>query len=368
MKKRYFLTMALIVLALVFFSITTIINAEDTGIKINKSNFPNKRILNDVKQADKNGDGILQDKENRELKHVGIASSYKIIDLKGVSLLKYVESFYLVVDKEDTQEVKNFDEIYRLKKLKNLQVSCIKLKIKSLDVSKFPSLEYLLIGRLNQLENITFGNNKKLKEIEIRFSKSLKKLDFSKLTNLRKLRIDDVPVEYIKFGKNNKTIRRLSIFTSYTANTHFSKLDLSKLKKLKKLQLEDCNKITSLDLSKNPNLEEILLQTASKIQKLDFTHNKNLKNIGLFRTGIRDIVIPKDNCLEKIMINENKYITKFDTEILKADLITDLYFNKTPLKELDASKFYNLERISTSKKTKVIYPTDGHDYRIVNPK
>ncbi|MBE5928329.1 MAG: hypothetical protein E7267_03010 [Lachnospiraceae bacterium] len=374
MKKTYFLSIALIAFALIFISNPAMANAKNTGIKIDKSNFPNRSIRHYVKDADKNGDGILQEKENRELKQVGITcpndwKPYKKVDLKGLSLLKHVESFYFGLDKEDSEKVVNFNELYKLKKLKRLTLSCAKLNIETIDISKFPNLEFLCLGSLNELRNITFGGNDNLKEVEIRYTKNLKKLDFSKLTNLRKLTMEDVAAEDIKFDKNNRTIRRLSIFTFYKRNTHYSELDLSKLKKLKKLYLQDCNKITSLDLSGNTNLEELILDGADKIQKIDFTHNNKLKILCLAKTGIHNsnIAIPDDNCLESVKIFESKNITEFDTDVLKADLITDLYFDKTPLKKLDASKFYNLERISTAKKTKVIYPADGHDYKIVNP-
>jgi len=369
MTKKYFLTTAIIVMALAFFSSPAITNAENSDIKINKSNFPNKRILDDVKRADNNGDGILQDKENRDLKHVGIIRSGKNIDLKGIALLKYVESFNIGIEDKKSVIINNFSEIYKLKNLKQLRIGDENIKnIGVIDISKFSQLEYLELNGLDALERIIFGSNSKLKEIFIKDSKSLRKIDFSKLTNLRKLRIEDVEVENIVFGENNKTIRRLSIIIFDIKTTFIKTLDLSKLKKLKELVLWGNNYLSSLDLSENTNLEGLLIWEADRLKKVDITNNKKLSTINFEKTGISNVVIPKFNCLETVIMRECKNITKFNTDVLNTYLITYLDFYKTPLKKLDASKFCRLEKIGTARKTEVIYPTDGHDYDIMSPK
>ena len=373
MRKRYFLTTALIVMTLAFFSNPAITNAETknttAGIKISKSSFPNSGVRFWVKRADKNGDGILQDEENQELKHIGMTRSGKNIDLKGVALLKYVESVFIGVEDKKSVTINNFSEIYKLKNLKQLMLGdeCIK-NIEVIDISKFSKLEYLELNGLDALERIIFGSNSKLKEIFIKDSKSLRKIDFSKLTNLRKLRIEDVEVENIVFGENNKTIRRLSIIIFDIKTTFIKTLDLSKLKKLKELVLWGNNYLSSLDLSENTNLEGLLIWEADRLKKVDITNNKKLSTINFEKTGISNVVIPKFNCLETVIMRECKNITKFNTDVLNTYLIKYLDFYKTPLKELDASKFCRLEKIGTARKTKVIYPRDGHEYDIMSPK
>lgn len=215
---------------------------------------------------------------------------------------------------------------------------------------------------------IEFGANKKLEEVYLSNLINLKDINFSNLKNLKKLFIEGLPLKLAYFGNNNKTIKELKIDNSGYSTTSKSKikeLDLTKLKNLKKLEVGNCKSLCKLNLSKNKRLRNIRIYNNTKLNKIDLSKNKKLKTIYLVANGIEEIKVAKTNVIEDITIIQEK-LKEFSTEYLNIKTLTSLYFARTKLKKLDASKFDNLKKISTWKKTKVIYPKNNDSYKIID--
>lgn len=372
MKNKVGLVVAIFLLAGFIISFNS--SSVYADVKINKKNFAEKKVRKIAKEADVNEDDILQDDEATTVTSIFIMYKHgkkpDTFNLEGIEHFVDTERLELTFDYGDDYEYDieyvNFNKIYKLTNLKELELHNGD-NITSIDLSKFKKIEYVWFSRLASLEKVKFGENKSLEEVRFWWMENLTNLDFSNAKALKKIEIDELVLNKIYFGKNNKTIREIYINVGNykTKETHIQNLDLTKLKELRSVYIVGLAKIKELDLSNNKKLKNITLVNSKKLKELDLSNNEKLKTIHLESNGINKVKIPKENVIESVFTYKERKLKKFSTKNLNPETLTSLYFWKTELVKLDASKFDNLETIRTWSETEVIYPENNDTYKII---
>lgn len=332
--------------------------AAGSGIKINKTNFPDSSFMKFVKKkADSNNDGSLSKQEISKTKKLSCS-------FKGIKNLKGIEYFTSLntldcsfngltsLDLSKNTALKKLDcnncaSLSRLNVSKNsslTELDCYSCKLKSLDVSKNKALTHLDCGfnkltsldvskntaltylgcNTENLKSLDISNNKALKDLDCGNNKltkldvstnpalkslsfgvnKLKKIDVSKNTALESAFISSNPLASIDLSKNPK----VTLFDC--SETDIKSLDLSKQKKMTDLTCKNCKKLESI----TTYAKQINFTGSEKLQTIDF---KTTEKIGLVFDNYSDDYNPIDGCksLKKIILNKDTGSKNYDANV-----------------------------------------------------
>ena len=259
----------------------------DSGVEIDKTNFPDDNFREIVSSAskniDRNQDGYLS---SFELGHV-----YELdVSCRGIKDLTGIEHFT---------------------KLKYLE--CHTNELTSLDLSKNTALIQLRCGA-NNLSSLDFSNSTELQEVECGNNPNLTSLNVSNNTKLRWLDCYSCDIQSLDLSKNTE-LRRLSC-----GQNALSSLDLSKNTKLegvscyengmKTLNVSNCKLITGLHCDNND------------LTTLDLSDCTELTELDCYDNGIESLNLSKNTKLGTLNIYNNKLSTLNVSKNLEIDWIS----------------------------------------------
>lgn len=307
--KRFLLTLTL-VCVLIGMSASNIYAG---GVKVNQKNFPDDLLRNEVMENEWDRDGTLGKKEiaditklklslveelysDIETEGVDMSKNYSIINCKGLKYFKNLKELHLAVTGIDAKEykyrkrnLKNFNQVYGLKKIKKLTVLGDNSK-KYWKFNKLPNLTTLEIGG-GMTGKINLGKKLKnlyvvgLVETDIERSdgglRGKSTLDLSKAKNLRKLYAEGIYTN-VKFGEN-KNLKKISILNNgVTKNIKIKTLNFRGLKNINSIAIDGCTKLKKVKLGNHKKLREIVI--CSKVLKeIDVKGCSALQNISVHR-------------------------------------------------------------------------------------
>lgn len=248
-----------------------IISGLETGVGINKSNFPDDSLREYIAYYhDDNRDWILDKNEISKVTGIFLPS-------KGISTLKGMEYFTSLED-----------------------LTCSGNKLTSLDMSAYPKLRELDC-RGNSLTSLNLSQNTELEKLEC-YGCPVKTLDVSNCTKLKELDC---------------------------ARTDISELDVSNCPLLEKLSCWN-NYLTSLELDNNTKLTELIC-FHNNLKKLVVKHNTELTKLNCSENELTELDLSKNTKLVTINCSQNR-IKALD--ISKSPSVWDLSCSYNQITEL----------------------------------
>ena len=184
MKKGLLSIAAVLTVSVLTLSATMFPASAAKGIKINKSNFPDKIFREYVSSSfDKNKDGLLSEKETAAAVTISV-------EVKNISSLKGIE--YFTELKRLSCYSNKLTEIDVSKNTKLTELNCSFNEIESLDVSKNTKLEILSCA-FNHIKSIDVSKHTRLTELHCG-ANELTSIDVSKNTRLKELSCHKNPI------------------------------------------------------------------------------------------------------------------------------------------------------------------------------
>ena len=234
--------------------------AEDTGVAINETNFPDAIFRKVASRYDTDGDGVLSNAEIRNVTYIDCRGK-EINDLKGIEYFTALTNLGCSNNQLTALDVRKNTALTSL--------DCRQNRLTVLDVSSNTALTHLDCGR-NQLTALDVSKNTALTYLNC-YSNQLTALDVSKNTELKSLNCSG----------NQLTALDVSSHTALTYLNCYSNqltaLDVSSNTKLISL---DCymNQLTALDVSKNTALTYLNCYS-NQLTALDVSKNTELKSL-----------------------------------------------------------------------------------------
>ena len=309
------------------------VKAEETGsLAISKKNFPDKNIQEILaKKFDKNKDRTLSEEELRATKELNLGEM-EIVDIKGISKLKYVNSLVIDVD-----YIENLGEIRKMPQLTELYINSTVER--HIDLKKNVNLLELHLNM--PLYKLDLKNNKKLQKLW---------LDSSYLGNITVKDFPDLQRMYITWGSCSRvTVRNCPrLIKAVIGSSKLKKISLKKVPNLEILKIGGTKKMKTLKIPSFPKLKELKIGNVKNMKTLKLPALRDLKYLTIGKNQIKKINFKKVPNLNELIVNKAKKITKIDIR---------------PLKKLKELSWQNgkLKKIQFGKKKKLKYMYLSHN-------
>lgn len=370
MRKVSALFMVLIVTLLMEVSVF----GAENKIPLTSSEFPEQCVRTQLRTYDKDGDGYLSSGELKKITKlevrkfmdpddfydeegtIDVNRYYKKKDFqfnfKGLGKLKNLTKLsvqlgmgYTKGGKHYASVAKNFKEIYELKKLKNLELSSI--KVKAMEISKLKNLNRLSISDMPTLKEIAFP--KKLTNLYMQGIFTVTKFDFTKLKRLKRLEIDGVLCDALKFGSNKK-LRYLSIGCPQSGK-EIKDFSIASLKNVEHVYLLNL-KTKKIDFGKNKKLKTVFFDYC-KIDKVDLSKNTKLKEFNLDGKDTKNVVFAKNNKITWVRW-ANAGLKHFSLKPFNAKYLETVVLWGNKLKSIDIRGYQKINYVSVEDNVKII--------------
>ncbi|MBO4460210.1 MAG: S-layer homology domain-containing protein [Clostridiales bacterium] len=312
--KYLFATMCSVVALIVILALPGFARAD--SVTIDETNFPDETLREDIKEYDKDNDGVLSEEEISKVDSIVIYDK-PVTSTKGIEFFTNVEYIMLnntgltsIDVSKNTKLVTLYCEYNKLKKLDvtnnpNLgNLNCDQNSLTSLDLSKNPNLASLICND-NKLTELDLSNNPELVDLDCSNNR-LTELDLSHSKKISTL-----------YCSNNK-LEALDV----QWNTEINLFNCS-YNKISSLNLKNCTKITTVFANDN-NLKSISAKNLPKLRDLVLSNNK-----------LSSVDLEGDTILDSLHLDHNQ-LTSFDLSKTKKLDFVDLSYNK--LKKLVTSK------------------------------
>ena len=331
--------------------------AQAAEISLTAENFPDAVMLKAVKKADKDGNGILSQKEIDAVTELSVEDYNKNINLKNISLFTNLKNFAV-----SGKSIANIDEIYQLSKCEELAVYDF-TSIDSVDFSRLQSLKKLT-AVFSSIKKLVI-NNANLGEALIRLTnvQNTEALDLSGNTKLEKLTLQDRAYERVNLSGNNY-VKILKLDAEFEKEMNISNvLNLQELylpgfgtkERTSQLTVSDCPKLhyvevnyikslTSLELKKLPLLGGVSID-APKLKKLDLSPFSKLKAITIESNKMTELKLPKKAPINNLSITGTK-LKKINLKNYKK--MPFCYIQMPKLKTLNLENNKNIRHLSVS--------------------
>ena len=276
--------------------------ANEYSVKIDEKSFPGVLLREYItKNADENQDGYLSKAERDAVKGVWIDQisieedesldykpmyngfsedekyqRYKVWDCKGLELFPNIEN----VGVGAGYEIRNFDILRQLPKLKNLDLQYVHSNV-DYNISNFKSLKNLKIDEID-CKKIRICNNPKLKKIRLSMVKA-KSISINKNKELSKITTEFLVLKSFNCI-GNKNLKKLSLYGDFTnkkakKENSIKKMTIRNNRKLEKLVINNFYKLQNIVLVSNHNLKKIELEFTPKIKKINLKKCKSKNTI-----------------------------------------------------------------------------------------
>ena len=315
--------------------------AEAASVKIDKTNFPDAFLREEMKQRDFNSDGKLSDKEIKLIKTLKLRAEkngkYWKLNLKGLSRLTSLKDLHMAA-----LVLENRMELDQLKTLQKLYL------YQSQDIGMFD---------LSRLENVTDISlvSESVGEIILRNNKKLKKLylSFGSTQNMKELNLLEIPsIEEVELrvdsiGKiklqGHSGVKKLNLMVAQR------EIRIEKMPKLVDLTFREEEVVKKLILQDCPSLETLQVDSCSSLQDIQFARVDKLKIVKILRS--QNAI---DNNTKKLDFSglpglrvAEIHSKKLEKLILpKSNQFVSLYIAPCRLKELDLSRVPKLNWLS----------------------
>lgn len=374
--KKIALLMTLIFMAPLFFLQS---KAQAAEISLTAENFPDAVVLKAAKKADKDGNGVLSQKEIDEVVELNMGTKGKNINLKNVSVFANLKKFTVTGKRID-----NLDEIYMLNKCEELEMNDYTY-VDNLDFSRIQTLRKLTVSYVSIQKLIV--NNANLQEavIQVTDVKKTEPIDLGGNVKLEKLTLPDKTYERVKLSGNNY-IKKLVLDGAMVSQIEL--MDMNNLESielpwfndsLRKMKVVNCPKLRVLDTNIMDNLTSMELKNlpllagfsidAQKLKQLDLSPFTKLVGITVKSSSMTKLKLPKKapvNNLDVIgtkvkAINLQNYRKLKYCNIEMPKLKTINVAKNTKISELDISDCHALKKVDLSKNKKIekLYMTDN---------
>lgn len=281
----------------------------DARVALTSEVFKDKKLLEAVKNYDRNQDGYLDSDEIAMVSSINMSES--ITDAAGLEYLTNLDS------------VKFAYKGTVLKLGKSVKAIQLELNTASIRIDA-PGAESLNIGSY-------YGEG---------MPKSCKTVDVSKCANLKDVFLSASGMTSMKFPANGGNIETLKIL-----NSDMKTMTLPTAKKLTDLTISLNGKLTTLDLKNVPNLQELHIDNNENLKTLKLDKNKQLKGLTCWNTSITKLDLSKNTNLTSLSCPKNK-LTSLDCS--KNTKLTALQCYENKLTSLNVKKASKLEEVSCS--------------------
>lgn len=331
--------------------------AQAAEISLTAENFPDAVMLKAVKKADKDGNGILSQKEIDAVTELSVEDYNKNINLKNISLFTNLKKFAV-----SGKSIVNIDEIYQLSKCEELAVYDF-TSIDSVDFSRLQSLKKLT-AVFSSIKKLVI-NNANLEEALIRLTnvQNTEPLDLSGNTKLEKLTLQDRAYERVNLSGNNyvKTLeldaefekemnitnvlnlKKISL-PGFGTKERTAQLKISNCPKLDYVEVNYIKSLTSLELKNLPLLGGVSIN-APKLKQLDLSPFTKLVGITVKSNSMTKLKLPKKAPVDNMLIVGTKVKT-IDVRNYKKMKHCDIQMPK--LKKINLTKNKKIEDLQIS--------------------
>lgn len=367
--------------------------AQAAEISLTAENFPDAVVLKAAKKADKDGNGMLSQKEIDAVTDLEVINNNKNVNIKNISVFSNLKKFTV-----SGKKVENLDEIYRLSKCEELIVLDF-TTVASADFSQLQLLKKLTIC-FDSIGKLTI-NNTNLKEatIDIINVQNTEPIDLSGNTNLENLKLQDRAYERVNLSGNNY-VKTLTLDEEFVTNmniqnmTNLEKIYLPKFSsgangKLKNMTVSNCPKLVYikiyyidslvyLKLNNLPSLSGVFV-ASEKLRKLDLSPFSKLEAITIESNKMTELKLPEKAPINNLSITGTK-LKKIDLKNYKKmpfcyiqmpKLKTLNLKNNKNIRHLSVSDCHALKKVDLSKNKKIekLYMTDNKKMQtIILPK
>lgn len=273
--------LSMLVFALTIFGTFGIVNAAESGIKIDKSHFPNTYFRYYVgMEWDENSDGYLSENER---------NAVTAIDVGEYSVYRMEYEFPMVTTMKGIEYFPNL-----------IELDCSNAKLEKLDVSKNKKLQVLKCYG-NAISKLNLKNNKHLVTLSCS-DNYLSELDLSHNKKLKILNCGENKGIRIKGRKNIKSLESLTI-----SDADLTTLNVGIFRNLIRLQCDN-NDLTKLNLKRNKKLKELYCYS-NNIKRLNLSKNRNLRLLSCSDNQLSTINLSKNRKLQYLYCQRNRLIT-----------------------------------------------------------
>lgn len=308
--------------------------AEDEGIAIDDTNFPDEIFREYVSGKDTNQDGRLSEDEINAVTSICVGEC-AITDLKGIEYfvdLKLLDCSGNSLTSLDVASNENLNILdCTNNQLKSLDFSnntvledvmCYKNRLTSLELDGAAALKYLDCNH-NQLTKLDVSNNTKLVILEC-YNNNLTTLDVSHNVGLTTLscyynRLTKLDV------RNNTELRRL-----YCGNNNLTLLDVSYCEGLENFGCQN-NELTCLDVGNNTGLHTLSCN-GNNLTTLNLSNNKDVSGLNCSNNNLASLDISGHEKMRELYCTQNN-LTVLD--VSKNTKLARLYCCGNQLTSLD---------------------------------
>ena len=294
--------------------------AQAAEISLTAENFPDAVMLKAVKKADKDGNGILSQKEIDAVTELSVEDYNKSINLKNISVFTNLKNFAV-----SGKSIANIDEIYQLSKCEELAVYDF-TSIDSVDFSRLQSLKKLT-AVFSSIKKLVI-NNANLGEALIRLTnvQNTEALDLSGNAKLEKLTLQDRAYERVNLSGNNY-VKILELDAEFEKEMNVSNIpNLEELyllgadkERTDRLKVLDCPKLhyvevnyvkrlTCLGLKNLPSLVRVSIN-APKLKQLDLSLLAKLASVSIESDRLKKMKLPRKASITDLNIIGTKVRT-----------------------------------------------------------
>ena len=299
----------------------------DSGVEINKTNFPDdnfrKFVSSAYKNIDRDQDGYLSSFELGRVNKLDVSFS-GIKDLTGIEHFTKLKNLDCRENELTSLDLSNNTAL--------IELYCSENNLTSLNVSKNKQLEKVYCGNNPNLKSLNVSNNTMLSEL-VCYSCDIQSLDLSKNYELRILGCGQNALSSLDLSENTEleevscdengmktlNVSNCKLITSlYCDYNDLTALDLSENTELRALNCND-NGIESLDLSKNTKLTTLNIFN-NKLSTLNVSKNLKLNWIKLF--GNQFDVLGMYTLVNSLPTVESGYFIVYSDDVADDNVIT----------------------------------------------
>ena len=294
------------------------------------------------KQFDLDGDEKLSLEEASQILYIDLTPGAYDAPQQLISSLKGIEYFPNLISLAFGNNVVTEIDLSGNAKLKEL--IAVRNRLKAIDVTHCPELEYLYISENPEISEIDVTNNPKLIVLSTEQDSLISSIDLSNCPDLTDLSMVGNSISEIDFSANTKLknigldLNRLSSIDvsmlpslerlNLTSNNISGKIDVTNNPGLLVLSISD-NSITSVDVSRCPELNTFYC-TSNQLQEIDLSKNGKLTSFHCSDNLFRSVDISGCPDMVQFLCNNQAYLEDIDISECNPDILVSFTAYENP--------------------------------------
>ena len=353
--------------ALLFCSILYAGEAEAATVRINKTNFPDALLRQELKTRDYNSDGKLSDKEIRKIKEIELETEkkgkYWKLNLRGISRLTSLKELSV-----SGLVIENREEMEKLRSLQKLDF----YQHQDVGIFDLGGMENVTDFKLRSqsAQGVVLKDNKKLKKLylDFAFPKDFKEVDLCENPNLEELKLNVDLVEKFRIQNHGK-LKKMELYVSQQTIRVEKLPKLTELEvvgeKVERLVIQDCPALGTLWIQSCPSLQDLRFARVDKlwkvqlsspyhnsinIKKLDFSGLPGLRVLQVSSADLEELILPRSGNLVSLYLDPT-HLKKLD--LSQVPKLSWLSLKGSDIDRLDLTKVPQLEVLEIWRQKKV---------------